>query len=364
MLQHISFQDKNTEIISANILLDKDINQLKNTVNKISKYFNELIFPVSSVNGDTGDVVFNFPVNTINGLSGIVDINQNQFVTSVNGLSGIVNLKFPIYSVNNLTGNVIFNFPVSSINNLSGNVNLTLSSIVNDVGFVTSNDIPMMSVNGLSGQINLKTSNFENDIDLITSNDILVSSVNEKTGNVTFDFPVSSVNGKTGNVTFDFPVSSVNGKTGNVVLKISDLNNDKKYITINDILIKNVTSTNSIDTQVLDNKNVKIFVPNKTSQLENDSNYFNNIKNFMDINDNRQPDNKQDFLTCRLAKYSASIIYKNCTKCGDCLSVCLYNAISRDTSGIQHYVVDPLKCVSCNKCLQTCKYNAIKYQWQ
>jgi hypothetical protein len=63
-----------------------------------------MIFPVLSVNNETGNAIIEFPVITVNGLSGIVNFSVNEFVTSVNHLSGNVNLDFPVKSVNHQLG--------------------------------------------------------------------------------------------------------------------------------------------------------------------------------------------------------------------------------------------------------------------
>lgn len=62
-------------------------------------------YPVTSVNGQTGDVSVPVPVQSVNGQTGDVVL---QFpVTSVNGQTGAVILQFPVTSVNGQTGNVV-----------------------------------------------------------------------------------------------------------------------------------------------------------------------------------------------------------------------------------------------------------------
>ena len=282
-ISKLTFKDKNKKAvnITERILQDTEVNQIKYTINNVVDYINNFSVPVSSVNGQTGDVIINAPVSSVNGKTGIVTIDFP--VSSVNGQTGDVNIQIPVSSVNGQTGDVNLQFPVSSVNGKTGNITLKTSDIPNDSGYITTNDIPVSSVNGLTGNVNLKMSNIPNDVGYITSDDILVSSVNGQTGNVNIQFPVLSVNGLTGHVDLNFPVSSVNNKTGNITLTTEDLENDVGYITSNDIPVSSVTA---INTKIGDQKltgHAKVFVPNKTSQLTNDANYYNNLSDFIKV---------------------------------------------------------------------------------
>ena len=179
--------------------------------------------------------------------------NINELKHCINTIIDYVNnFSFPVASVNGYTGDVKFDFPVSSVNGMSGNVWL---------------DFPVSSVNGM-------------------------------TGDVKFDFPVSSVNGQTGNVILtlknlqndigyitsdDIIVSSVNGYTGDVILTTEDLQNDSGYITSDKIPVSSVSVTNSQLDETPITGNVKVFVPNKVSQIENDKNFYNKLTNFIKI---------------------------------------------------------------------------------
>lgn len=282
-ISKVTFKDKNKKAvnITERILQDTEINQIKNTINSVVDYINNFSVPVSSVNGQTGDVIINPPVSSVNGQTG--DVNITFPVSSVNGQTGDVIIDIPVLSVNGQTGDVNIDFPVLSVNGKTGNVTLKTSNLENDSGYITTNDIPVSSVNGLTGNVELKMSNIPNDVGYITSKDIPVSSVNGQTGDVNIDFPVLSVNGLTGHVDINFPVSSVNNKTGNITLTTADLENDLGYITSRDIPISSVTAVNtSISDQKLTG-NAKVFVPNKTSQLTNDQNYYNNLSDFIKI---------------------------------------------------------------------------------
>ena len=283
MLQNLNISNKNkySNKIEQKILLDSDINKIKYTVNEIVDYINNFSIPVSSVNGQTGDVILKFPVTSVNGQTGDVQIDFP--VSSVNGQTGDVKLDFPVLSVNGLTGHVNLDFPVSSVNGLTGNVILKMSNIDNDMNFITNEDIPVSSVNGLTGHVELTMKDLQNDVGYITSNAIPVSSVNGLTGDVQIDFPVLSVNGLTGHVNLNFPVSSVNGLTGDVVLSTSIIENDSGYITLDDLPISSVTAIHTSKSDEILTGNAKIFVPNKISQVENDENYYNNLSSFIKI---------------------------------------------------------------------------------
>ena len=247
-----------------------------------------MIEPISFLNKDK---------NSINPLQRILyqaDINQLKY--KINQCIDFLNndAKPLVSAINELTGNVNFDFPVSSINGLSGNVILDYS----------------LSVNNKIGNISLTTNDIPNDKQYITSDNILVSSVNNQIGNVIINFPISSVNGKTGNVKLDFPVSSINGKTGIINLKISDLENDSKYIISGKIVeavnnkignvilsisnlendikyiieeelpLKSININNqNISYQTLTTPNKIIFIPKNISQLYNNSGFLNKINN-------------------------------------------------------------------------------------
>lgn len=80
--------------------------------------------PVSSVNGQTGNVVLNIPTNTsdLTNDSGFL----TSAVTSFNGQSGAVTYTPPVTQVNGQTGNVTINVPTR------------VGQLTNDVGYLTS----------------------------------------------------------------------------------------------------------------------------------------------------------------------------------------------------------------------------------
>ncbi|MGQ9661703.1 MAG: DUF362 domain-containing protein [Kiritimatiellia bacterium] len=52
----------------------------------------------------------------------------------------------------------------------------------------------------------------------------------------------------------------------------------------------------------------------------------------------------------------AYVISDDCTKCGNCQSVCPVDAISE---GDEKYVIDPNVCTDCGQCAEECPVEAI-----
>lgn len=360
MINKITFVDKNKEGQSKQQieLLDSDINIIKSTINLCIDFISNLDL-VLSVNGESGKVNFKFPVLSVNGETGIVNIQPK--VTSVNGNIENINIQFPVTSVNNKKGNVKIQFPVTKVNNKDGNIVLKISELYNDNKYIVANDLPILSVNNKIGNVTFKISQFDNQLNLITKADLLVTSVNGKKGAVEIIPPVLSVNGQKDNIIFTGVsiVEKVNNKIGKVVLKISDVENINGYITASDIPVKSISITNNkADTTITKNK-VKIFVPNKISQVDNDSNFYNNTNQFIKIKDG-QVDDVSNFISCRIQKDAAFIDLKICEACGKCLQACTYNAIKTSSiNGNLIYVVTPSLCTNCNKCKTSCEVNAI-----
>jgi len=53
-----------------------------------------------------------------------------------------------------------------------------------------------------------------------------------------------------------------------------------------------------------------------------------------------------------------------CVNCGDCESVCRYDAVLPDSSGLLVYRVDPIACDGCAACVYACPQGAIRMQKQ
>lgn len=77
-------------------------------------------------------------------------ISQSGGVSSVNGQTGDVIITFPVTSVNGQTGDVVISAGVTSVNGQTGDVVLTIptvptniSAFYNDVGYITLADLPI-----------------------------------------------------------------------------------------------------------------------------------------------------------------------------------------------------------------------------
>ena len=200
-------------------------------------------YPVTSVNGQTGDVTVSVPVQSVNGKTGAVtglydaDNPPPYPVSSVNGQTGAVTITIPVQSVNGQTGAVVV--PVAFKNN-STEYLMPTQDITDGNNWGIERNI-QSGTTGISfeiesghvvGYINFYDTNDQvvDRLKILTPADIPSSSgvvsVNGHTGVVTglYDadnpppYPVTSVNGQTGAVTISIPVSSVNGATGAVVL--------------------------------------------------------------------------------------------------------------------------------------------------
>lgn len=186
-----SWYDAMIEYIDEHSIAPEDIEQA------VADYLDEhpISVPVTSVNGEIGDVVLN--ASDVGALpdSTVIPTRTSQLqndsgyitsapVTSVNGQTGAVNIAVPT-KTSDLTNDsgFITSVPVSSVNNKTGAVVLNAS----DVGALPS-----------STEIPTKTSDLTNDSGFLSS---AVTSFNGQTGAVNYSAPVTSVNGQTGAVT-------------------------------------------------------------------------------------------------------------------------------------------------------------------
>lgn len=368
MINYITFADKNKNgktIEQISVTVD-NINQILSTVNQSINFLNKDHLLIKSVNGKVGNIEIKFPVLSVNGKYNDINLNLNSYVNSVNGKTGNVKIDFPVLSVNNKKDIVNIIFPVLSINNLSGNINLKTSNIYNDINYITEDDIKVYSVNDKLKNIIIKISQLQNIYKFITRDNILVKSVNDKLGNVQIIPPVLSVNNEVGKISFleTANVTSVNNLSGNINLKLSNIENDINIIKYQDILVKSITITNNSDQNQLISENIKIFVPNKNSQLQNDINLFNHTNQFIKVYQNNIED-LNNFITCRFQKYTAFIDLKKCIGCGKCKAKCQYAAIQiTKINNNDIYQVNPIKCINCKVCFTECQVTAILQKLQ
>ena len=140
----------------------------------------------------------------------VSDLLDNAPVTSVNGQTGDVVLTIPsvpVTSVNGQTGDVVLSIPTDT------------SDLNNDSGFITAAQAPVQSVNGQTGNV-------------IVSGGGAVDSVNGQTGTVILGKSdvglgnVDNVQQYSASNPPPYPVTSVNGQTGAVTISGAGLTKD------------------------------------------------------------------------------------------------------------------------------------------
>ena len=144
-------------------------------------------YPVTSVNGQTGDVTISAGgnVDSVNGKTGVVVLNKSDV-----GLGNVDNVRqystsnpppYPVQSVDGATGAVVTNAVKTTPQSLS---DTQKQQVRNNIGAGTSSFDG--DYNSLTNKptIPTKTSQLENDSHYITANEAPVQSVNTKTGAV------------------------------------------------------------------------------------------------------------------------------------------------------------------------------------
>lgn len=144
-------------------------------------------YPVTSVNGQTGDVTISAGgnVDSVNGKTGVVVLNKSDV-----GLGNVDNVRqystsnpppYPVKSVDGATGAVVTNAVKTTPQSLS---DTQKQQVRNNIGAGTSSFDG--DYNSLTNKptIPTKTSQLENDSHYITANEAPVQSVNSKTGAV------------------------------------------------------------------------------------------------------------------------------------------------------------------------------------
>ena len=175
--------------------------------------------PTVDVTGGTGNDPYNLDfgipesassaVNTVNGQSGDVVITASDIglgnVDNVQQYSATNPPPYPVTSVNGMTGNVTVTAPVTSVNGMTGDV------IVSGGGGSGA----VLSVNGQNGVVVLdKTDIGLGNVDNVQQYSATnpppypVTSVNGQTGDVTVAGAVDSVNGQTGAVVLGSKVTA------------------------------------------------------------------------------------------------------------------------------------------------------------
>ena len=255
-------------------------------------------YPVTAVNGQTGDVVISVPVQSVNGMTGNIILYQNASIefpainteswemwreTDTNNALGI---KFatgqPIKRVDNgLEYNVYDSqnqppYPVESVAGLTGAVAILNTQIVTDQGQQKIQIVfPVNSVDGQTGSVNTwgYTNNATTKMPLAAPADIWNLTRDINSGNIGLRFTYDSVNGSRAYLVFsdginpesalrlltpaDIPSSSgvvsINGQTGVVNLYGHDIQmNSTDNTLVEDAINNNAADITDIQGDITD----------------------------------------------------------------------------------------------------------------
>lgn len=274
---------------------------------------NEPPYPVTSVNGQTGDVTIEVGgnVDSVNGKTGAVvlsaaDVGALPNTTVIPDKTSQLDNDSGYITNSALTGyakKTEIPTKTSEITNDSGYItNVALepyaktvdiptktSQLNNDSGYITANDVPVKSVDGATGDV--VTNAVKTTTQTLTDAQKQQARTNIGAGTSSFDGDYNSLTNKptiptkTSQLTNDsgfITNSALTGyaKTTDIPTKTSQLDNDSHYITANEAPVTSVNNKtgavqlNATDVGALPDTTV---IPSKTSQLDNDSGFITDI---------------------------------------------------------------------------------------
>ena len=270
-------------------------------------------YPVTSVNGQTGNVVIptGGNVDSVNGKTGVVVLSA----ADVGALSNTTVIPDKTSQLDNdsgyITDSALTGYAkkteiptkTSELTNDSGYITNTAlepyaktvdiptktSQLNNDSGYITANDVPVKSVDGATGDV--VTNAVKTTTQTLTDAQKQQARTNIGAGTSSFDGNYNSLTNKptiptkTSQLTNDsgfITDAALTGyaKTTDIPTKTSQLDNDSHYITANEAPVTSVNSKtgavqlNASDVGALPDTTV---IPSKTSQLDNDSGFITDI---------------------------------------------------------------------------------------
>ena len=270
-------------------------------------------YPVTSVNGQTGDVTIEVGgnVDSVNGKTGVVVLSA----ADVGALPNTTVIPDKTSQLDNdsgyITNSALTDYAkkteiptkTSELTNDSGYItNVALepyaktvdiptktSQLNNDSGYITANDVPVKSVDGATGDV--VTNAVKTTTQTLTDAQKQQARTNIGAGTSSFDGDYNSLTNKptiptqTSQLTNDsgfITDAALTGyaKTTDIPTKTSQLDNDSNYITVSEAPVTSVNSKtgavqlNASDVGALPDTTV---IPSKTSQLDNDSGFITDI---------------------------------------------------------------------------------------
>lgn len=259
-------------------------------------------YPVTAVNGQTGDVVIEVPVQSVNGMTGNIILYQNASIefpaintdswemwreTDTNQALGIkFNAGQPMKRVDNGLEYTVYDsqnqppYPVNSVAGLTGAVAILNTQIVTDQGQQKIKIVfPVDSVDGQTGSVNTwaYTNNDTTKLPLAAPADLWNLTRDLNSGTVGLRFTYDSVNGSQAYLTFN---DGVNPETALRLLTPADIPSSSGVVSINgmagvvslyadQIMLSN--NDNTLISQALAN------IENNLSLLDSAVNVTNNI---------------------------------------------------------------------------------------
>lgn len=270
-------------------------------------------YPVTSVNGQTGNVVIptGGNVDSVNGKTGVVvlsaaDVGALPNTTVIPDKTSQLTNDSGFITNSALTGyakKTEIPTKTSELTNDSGYITNTAlepyaktvdiptktSQLNNDSGYITANDVPVKSVDGATGDV--VTNAVKTTTQTLTDAQKQQARTNIGAGTSSFDGDYNSLTNKptiptkTSDITNDsgfITDTALTGyaKTTDIPTKTSQLDNDSNYITAGEAPVQSVNTKtgavqlNATDVGALPDSTV---IPSKTSQLDNDSGFITDI---------------------------------------------------------------------------------------